>query len=577
MGVICRAGQEVSRPILFGCPYRARVSADPHRQTHLRNRDGRLNALASGCNLRDIPGGTDMKITANRLTVVIALSAVLAGWMFAQSNLGTIDFATSAAPAAQAPFIDGVKLLHSFQFDEAAVAFRQAQKADPGFALAYWGEAMSFNHPLWAQVDVDAAKKALEKLAPTAAARIEKAKTVKEKAYVEAVHQLFYSPGDKLARDKAYSAAMEKMYQQWPDDAEIDIFYALSLLGTVRPGDRGFKRQTVAAAISEKVFRDNPNHPGAAHFIIHSFDDPDHAILGLPAARAYAKIAPSAAHALHMPSHIFVQLGMWEDVVASNVAAYKAAVDGNQRLRLPDGREDFHTLSWLTYANLMLGKFDEAIKNVETAKQTADRNPGNVGVHNGYLGMRARYILETRRWERIPVEDASASAGSSQSNMPAMPGMPGMNRGAGGNPGWTFIAGFSAAKLGDIPTAQKAEAQLRAARMRTEAAGNAYAAKPVAIMEKEIAAVTKFAQGQKDDAVILAKEAGDIEQTMSAPSGPPEPMKPALELYADLLMETGRSKEAVTAYEAQLERTPNRTPSVKGLAAAKSKSGTSAQ
>ncbi len=512
-----------------------------------------------------------MKITANRLSVVIIICLALAGWVLAQSpKLGTIDFPTSAAPAAQQPFIEGVKFLHSFQFDEAAEAFRSAQKTEPGFALAYWGEAMSFNHPLWAQVDVDAAKKALEKLGSTNEARVGKAKSAKEKAYMEAVNQLFYSPGDKLARDKNYSAAMERLYQQWPEDAEIDIFYALSLLGTVRPGDQGFKRQATAASIAEKVYKDNPNHPGAAHFIIHAFDDPDHAILALPAARAYAKIAPSAAHALHMPSHIFVQLGMWDDVVASNVVAYKAASDLNQRMHLPEGREDFHTLSWLTYANLMLGKFDEAVKNVDTAKQAADRNPSNAGIRNGYQGMRARYILETGKWERIPLEGAQP-----QSNMPAMPGMPGMNDG-GGNPGWTFIAGFSAAKLGDFATAEKAEAQLAASRSRTEASGNAYAAKPAAIMEKEVAAVTRFARGQKDDGLRLAKEAADIEQSMSAPSGPPEPIKPAMELYGDLLMEAGRSREAATAYQAQLERTPNRTPSVKGLAAAKSKAGTSA-
>src|SRR6185436_14001281 len=205
-----------------------------------------------------------------------------------------------------------------FEFDEAAEAFKKAQQADPAFALAYWGEAMSYNHPLWAQVDVPAAKKALEKLGPTPESRIAKARTPKEKSYVEAVHQLYYAPGEKLARDNAYSQAMAKMYAQWPEDREVAIFYALSLLGTVRPGDQGFRRQALAASIAERVFKENPNHPGAAHFIIHSFDDPDHAPLALPAARAYAQIAPSAPHALHMPSHIFVQLGLWDDVAKSN-------------------------------------------------------------------------------------------------------------------------------------------------------------------------------------------------------------------------------------------------------------------
>ena len=229
-------------------------------------------------------------------------------------KLGSITFPTSGAAAAQPAFIEGVKDLHSFEFDEAAEAFQKAQKLDPSFALAYWGEAMSYNHPLWAQLDLPAARKALERLAPTPEARVAKARTPKEKAYLEAAQVLFYSPGDKLARDIAYSHAMARMYDQWPDDAEVDIFYALSLLGSVRPGDKGFHRQALAASLAMKVFEQNREHPGAAHFIIHAFDDPDHAILALPAARVYAKIAPAAPHALHMPSHIFVQLGMWQDV-----------------------------------------------------------------------------------------------------------------------------------------------------------------------------------------------------------------------------------------------------------------------
>src|SRR4029079_9847660 len=158
------------------------------------------------------------------------------------------------------------------------------------------------------------------------------------------------SPGDKLARDKAYSDAMATMYAQAPDDHEVAIFYALSLLGTVRTRDSGYRRQALAASIAEKVFAANPKHPGSAHFIIHAFDDPDHAPLALTAANAYAKIAPAAAHALHMPSHIYVQLVMWQQTAASNVDAYKAAVELNQRMKLAEGREDFHTLSWLAYA-----------------------------------------------------------------------------------------------------------------------------------------------------------------------------------------------------------------------------------
>jgi len=313
-------------------------------------------------------------------------------------ELGTIAFPTSGAAAAQPAFLEGVKALHSFQFDDAADAFRRAQKIDPDFAMAYWGEAMSHNHPLWAQQDRDAARKALEKLAPTHEARLAKAKLPKEKAFLEAMHVLYESPGDKLARDKAYSDFMAGLYAKWPEDHEIATFYSLSLLGTVRPGETGFRRQALAASVAQKVFAANPKHPGAAHFIIHAFDDPDHAPLALNEANLYAKIAPAAAHALHMPSHIYVQRGMWQEVVNSNTDAYKAAVATIARMKLPEGREDFHTLSWLAYGNLMLGRFEDAEKNLDLARQTADRNAGNRSVRNGYLAMRARHILETVMW-----------------------------------------------------------------------------------------------------------------------------------------------------------------------------------
>ena len=364
-----------------------------------------------------------------RVSAGLAVLASLALLIVASAQpqeLGNITFPTSGSSAAQPFFLEGVKELHSFQFDEAAVAFQKAQQLDPSFAMAYWGEAMSYNHPLWAQVDVPAAKKALEKLAPTLDARVAKARTDKEKAFLQAVDLLFYSSNDKLARDKAYSEAMSRMYDRWPSDNEVSILYALSLLGTVRPGDTGFRRQALAASIALKVFQENPKHPGAAHFIIHSFDDPDHAILALPAANEYAQIAPAAAHALHMPSHIFVQLGMWDRVVASNVVAYKASTDVIARLHVPEGQEDMHTLSWLQYGNLMLGKFDEAKKNLDLAKASADRNPNNQRVRDGYLGMRARYILESGKWEKIPLESAAPAASAASGAMAGMPGMAGM-------------------------------------------------------------------------------------------------------------------------------------------------------
>lgn len=510
------------------------------------------------------------------LAVGVAVVAALAVRSSAQ-QYGSIVFPTSGAPGAHAAFLTGVMALHNFQFDEAAVAFQQAQKADPAFAMAYWGEAMSHNHPLWAQQDLPKAKAALDKLAPTHEARLAKAKLPKEKALLEAQQILYFGPGDKLARDTAYAGAMAKMYEQWPDDHEVGILYALSLLGSVRPGDQGFRRQALAASIAEKIFVANPQHPGAAHFIIHAFDDPDHAPLALDAANAYAKIAPSAAHALHMPSHIYVQRGMWERVAASNVDAYKAAVEINTKMKLAEGREDFHTLGWLAYANSMLGKHDETKKNVDLAKAAADRNPNNPGIRDGYLGMRARYIQESARWEKLELPAAPAAAGDAHANMP---GMPGMNMGGSGGvsegaASWIYIVGVSAAKLGDRATADAALARLKEIRTRAEAGQNAYAAKSHAIRERELAAIARQTQGQLDQAIAAAKEAVDIEKTMAAPSGPPDPMKPAYELYGELLAEAGRHQEAAAAFEQALLRTPNRTPSVKGLAAATAKVRTS--
>jgi tetratricopeptide (TPR) repeat protein len=298
------------------------------------------------------------------------------------AQLGTINFPTSAKPAAQAPFLTGVKANYNFEFDLAAEAFREAQKADPDFALAYWGEALSYNHPLWAQQDLAAARRVLERLAPTAAARAAKAPAGKERDLMESIEILF-GAGDKLVRDVAYADALKTIHLKYAKDDEIACLYALALLGTGRPGVSNTRNAMQAAAISQEIFQRNPQHPGAAHYIIHSFDDPDHAILSLTAARAYSKIAPSAAHALHMPSHIFVQLGLWDDVIASNTVAYKAAVDLAEAKKLPRGREDFHTLSWLQDGYLQEGKFDEAQKCVDQAKAVADKDAAP-NIRDGY-------------------------------------------------------------------------------------------------------------------------------------------------------------------------------------------------
>ena len=490
---------------------------------------------------------------SRRMVVLLALT--FTGALGAQADeLGSISFPNSGSAEAQEAFLTGVKALHSFQFDEARFAFEDAQEIDPDFALAYWGQAMSDNHPLWAQQDEPAATAALERLAPTFEGRLAKAPTEKEKAFLTAVEILYYSADDKLERDTNYSNYMADMHERWPDDDEIAIFYSLSQLGMMRRGDRGYRRQAKAAAIAQQVFARNPNHPGAAHFIIHAFDDPDHAILALPAARVYAGIAPASAHALHMPSHIFLQLGMWEGVVKSNIDAYAAAVETNEKYGLPEGREDFHTLSWLAYANLMLGHYDRADENVSNALAAVDRNPGVKRVYDGYLVMRARNIIETGQWEDIEYGAVDSMDGS--------------------NPHWVATAGMSAAHL-DMPAkAVAAETRLQELRAAAESKGDDYNARMISLLEHQVASLRLLKAGDTDGAIENAAMAADMEiKYMRVPSGPPMPITPASELYANILLETGNAADAVGAYQAALNWVPNRTPSMLGLARAATEVG----
>ena len=498
------------------------------------------------------------------VSFVVALSVAVAAQPPAPQgaqSLGTIHFPSSAKPAAQEPFLTGVKALFNFEFDIAAEAFQQTQKADPAFALGYWGEAMSYNHPLWAQQDQAAARKVMERLAPTAAARAAKAPAGKERMLVESLDVL-YGAGDKLTRDIAYAGTLKQIHEKFPQDDEIATFYALALLGTGRPGVSNLRNAMIAASISEGVFQRNPQHPGAAHYIIHAFDDPDHAILALPAARAYSKIAPSAAHALHMPSHIFVQLGMWEDVVQSNIVAYKAADDLAMAKNLPRGREDFHTLSWLQYAYLQQGKFADAEKALATAKAVADKDKGP-GVQGGYATMIARQIVESQKWQKLPVGNAGGVRDG---------GSPGYD----GNAAYVFAAGISAAHTGDTSTAQAALDALNAMAHQAESGSNAYRAKPFQIMSREVGAVIAAKKNDAAEADKLFQAAIAIEASMDAPSGPTEPIKPSFELYGEFLLDQGRAKDAAAQFQQSLLRTPNRRLSVQGLERANTPKATGA-
>ena len=467
------------------------------------------------------------------------------------ANLGRIDFPNSGAPEAQGAFLTGMKSLHSFEFEDAGEAFRRAQAIDPDFGLAWWGEALSYNHPLWSEQDRLAAHTALAGYASTPEDRAARTPSGRERGLMEAVDVL-YGAGDKRSRDIAYSEAMRHLHETYPEDDEIATLYALSLLGTVRRGDKGFGPQVRAGAIAMEVFARNPKHPGAAHFIIHAFDDPEHAILALPAARAYAEIAPAAPHALHMPSHIFVQLGMWEGVAASNEASYKTALEHVERKGLARGRSEFHALQWYHYGQLQLDDEERAQWALDEAFRTLEAFPGK-RVRRGTMRMLARHTLETQRWSEFDhgiLTDADRRHAALQ-----------------------LAAGLSAVHTGKLDAAEFALDNIRNARQRLSgSASTAWRARIVAVEEKELEAALASARGDDDAAEEFLVEAAALEAELNAPSGPPSPMKPAHEMYGEFLLARGRTDEAAVQFNKALERTPNRTRSIHGLERARQRS-----
>ena len=303
----------------------------------------------------------------------------------AQENLGSIDFPVSGAMDAVKSFEEGVLLLHSFEYTDAAMAFADARKKDPSMVMAYWGEAMTKNHPIWNQQDFDSAQSILKELADTPELRRKKAQTEREADYLKTV-EILYGEGSKEERDDLYADAMAKLSAKYPADLEAKSFYALSILGTCR-GKRDFRQYMKAGAIAREVYDENPMHPGAAHYVIHSFDDPIHAPLGLEAAESYAAIAPDAAHANHMPSHIFMALGMWKASNATNVRSKMAAKS--------KGRHGLHATWWLTYGYLQSGQIELAKAEIEELAEIAEEDDSR-SVHSHLANMLAHFISEYR-------------------------------------------------------------------------------------------------------------------------------------------------------------------------------------
>ncbi len=494
--------------------------------------------------------------------------------------LGEISFPTSTtSPEAQAAFIRGMLYLHLFEYPFARDEFIRAQQLEPTFAMAYWGEAMTYNHPIWDQQDMEAARTALAKLGTTAELRQAAAATLLEKGFLQSLDFL-YGSGSKTQRDQLYMQAMENMAAQFPDDPEVQLFYALSLLGT-QAGVRDVATYMFAAAIAQSVFCAHPKHPGAAHYLIHSVDDPEHAVLGLAAARALGEMAPDAGHSLHMTSHIFLALGMWDDVVKANEAAIK--VQNAMRVELgEEARHWGHYNSWLLYGYLEQGRAGPALELLNAAyaeeqaeKQAETKSPedrltldADDSITGSVVQMWARYLIETRDWSGTVAQWQFHLGDAFDPNLT-----------------FTYVQSLRAAYGGQASVATSYLQQFQqlrtdlepAIRLKPETApGDALYLQRLAVLEQEMQAGVEIARSDYAAAVVHATEASRLEGEMPVAFGPPFVDWPAAEMLGELLMENQQYAESAAAFQLELSRARQRTRSLLGLAQAQEKPGNSA-
>lgn len=454
----------------------------------------------------------------------------------AQDNLlGTIDFPNSGEAAAQKDFIEGMKFLHNFEYADAARSFQRARDIDPDFVMAHYGEAKSHNHPIWFQQDRNAAMDVLRNLGETVEERQDKATTQREKDLLMSLEVLYGNTSraegaTKEERDDMYMEYMAELHQKYPDDHEITAFYGLSILGSAHEG-RDYGIYMKAAAELFDVWNENPDHPGAAHYLIHSFDDPIHAPLGLPMAKAYSRIAPSASHAQHMTSHIFLALGMWEETIEANIVARDVQQSRQQELD-EEPTVCGHYTWWLEYGYLQTGEFAEAEKVLNTCMDRVEGSPSGSELWH-FSMMRGHYVVDTGNWEAANtwmVED-----GVAQLN-------------------YLFTSAYAAVQRSDFEQARQNLGAILGLPESTERD----------IQADQIKSLLLVAEGREGDGISLLRKAVEAESALPVDFGPPTIVKPSYELLGDVLLELGEHQEAYNAYEQQLARTPDRRRSLIG-------------
>jgi tetratricopeptide (TPR) repeat protein len=472
-------------------------------------------------------------------------------------KLGLVSFPTSTtSPEAQTHFLRGVAALHSFWYPVALEEFQTATKIDPDFAMGYWGEAMAHNHPLWGDPqETDAARAVLERI------RVTPEVSERERGYLDAV-QILYGTGDKMSRDQAYALAMETVFRTYPQDLDAALFYALALLGSAGDGPVGMQRRLHAGGIAFKVFQQAPDHPGAAHYVIHAYDDPKYAHLALDAARRYADIAPASPHALHMPSHIFMQLGMWVEAAASNEDAWATSSAWVSQQGLPVSERDYHTLHWLQYAYLQQGRYDEARALLDTMRTSVTQFPKDEPNRSGYgnyilASMAASYLVEAQHWN----EADQLLGPPSRTAREALAGQGAAH----------FARGLADVMQGQVPQSQDSIAALQTISLDQSTARNQFREqlrRVAAIQALEIMAVADAAQGNLEEAMKTMEQAAAIQDAASPLPGPPPLIKPVHELFGELLLRAGRPEAAAEQFERALARHPGRARSLLGTAQA---------
>jgi tetratricopeptide (TPR) repeat protein len=480
-------------------------------------------------------------------------------------KVGEVGFPVSCSAEAQQQFTRAVALLHSFWYEEAVKAFTGVAETDPSCAMAYWGVAMSHWYPLWYPPSQAALKAGADAVAK---AQSIGAKTDRERDYIEAI-AVFYRDSDKLdnrTRSVAYEKAMEQVYSRYPDDREAGVFYALALDTTALPTDKTYTNQEKAAKILQRVFAEQPNHPGAAHYLIHSYDSPSLADLGLPAAICYSDIAPAVPHALHMPSHIFTRVGQWQNSIESNRASAEA---GQKYAATAFGPgivwdQTLHAMDYLEYSYLQTGQDTEAKRVLDQLMSYQKATPASLAAAYAVAAIPARYVVERQNW---------AEAATLSSPPLSLPG----DAFPWTAPMITFARALGAAHTGDFAGAQAEIGKLQAARDALLQAKNTYWAGQVDVQARSASAVLAQAQGRKDEALALMRSAADLEDASDKHPVTPGSIVPARELLGDMLLAANQPAEALAEYERSLKSAPNRFHGLAGAATAAERAGDAAK